>query len=97
MPGMSGAELASEIKTHNPQVPFMLVSGCEPVLEEAPHFVDAAVPKGAPMQLMLDKLKALLALRGHAHRSNFLSRFVPVGSVVAGIALGVLLLPKAFR
>ena len=48
MPGMTGPELAAQVKLLRPELPVLIVSGSQPVLEEAPHFVDAAMAKGAP-------------------------------------------------
>jgi CheY-like chemotaxis protein len=60
MPGMNGGELAAEIKRRSSLVPIIMVSGCQPVVEEAPRFVDAAVAKGARMDRLLEKLEMLL-------------------------------------
>lgn len=97
MPGMNGAELASEVKACNPRVPFVLVSGCESVLEEAPHFVDAAVAKGAPIGVVLEQLRTLLGTHSEQPTAGALSRYLPVGSALAGIALAVRLVPKLWH
>jgi CheY-like chemotaxis protein len=60
MPGMNGGELAAEIKRRSSLVPIIMVSGCQPVVEEAPRFVDAAVAKGSRMDRLLEKLEMLL-------------------------------------
>lgn len=60
MPGMNGGELAAEIKRRSSLVPIIMVSGCQPVVDEAPRFVDAAVAKGSRMDRLLEKLEMLL-------------------------------------
>jgi CheY-like chemotaxis protein len=61
MPGMNGPELSAALKHSKPNLPILMVSGSQPVLEEAPHFVDAALNKGAPLQTILDKIEHLLS------------------------------------
>jgi len=61
MPGMNGAELAAELKRCDPGLPVIMISGCLPVLEEAPHFVDAAMEKGAPVEKIVEQIEVLLA------------------------------------
>ena len=63
MPEMNGAELAAELKRFNPMLPIIMVSGSQPVLEEALHFVDASVQKGSPIAMFLDQVEALLSRR----------------------------------
>ncbi len=60
MPEMNGAELAAELKRFNPMLPIIMVSGSQPVLEEALHFVDASVEKGSSIALFLDQVEHLL-------------------------------------
>jgi hypothetical protein len=57
---MNGAELAAELKRFNPMLPIIMVSGSQPVLEEALHFVDASVEKGSSITLFLDQVENLL-------------------------------------
>ena len=61
MPEMNGAELAAELKHCDPGLPVIMISGCLPVLEEAPHFVDAAMEKGAPVEKIVEQIEVLLA------------------------------------
>jgi CheY-like chemotaxis protein len=63
LPDMNGGQIAAELKRRCPTVPVIMVSGCEPILQEAPHFVDAAVAKGAPVQELADQIELLLANR----------------------------------
>ena|SRR5581483_3134715 len=94
MPGMSGAELAAELKHENPQLPVIMVSGCQPVVEEAGHFVDAAVLKGSPIHAVLDQIDALLASQALSRHS---ARRSPLVALLAGVAVCVLLIPKFLK
>jgi len=60
MPGLRGSELAAAIKRNNPDVPVLIVSGCQSIVEDAPRFVDAALPKGTPISGLVEKVEALL-------------------------------------
>ena len=97
MPGMNGAELAAELKRCDPGLPVIMISGCMPVLEEAPHFVDAAMEKGASVETIVDQVEVLLA----AHRAGRTpvpgSRYAPLGSALAGVATGAFFLAKFWR
>jgi len=86
MPGMNGAELAAELKRCAPRLPVIMISGCTPVLEEASHFVDAAMEKGAPVDKIVDRVKILLAARRADPTPIPLSRYVPLGSALTGVA-----------
>jgi len=96
MPGMNGAELAAELKHCNPRLPVIMVSASQPALEEAPHFVDAAVPKGAPVERIVSKVETLLAARAEEEGVP-LSRYVPMGAAIAGLALAGFLLPRIWE
>lgn len=90
MPGMNGAELAAELKKTRPGVPVIMVSGCQPILEEAPHFVDAAISKGATMDEILESLKGVLQAQT-TYPNIPLSRYIPLGSALASVAMAVML------
>jgi DNA-binding NtrC family response regulator len=92
MPDLNGPELAAELKRSNPALPVIIVSGSRPVVEEAPHFVDAAFTKGAPIQEILDEIERLLA--GVPPRPG-LTSYLPLGEAVAAVA-GVVLLFNRF-
>jgi DNA-binding NtrC family response regulator len=62
MPGMNGAQLAAELKRYDPEIPVIVISG-SPALEEIPYFVDAAVPKGASVEKIVDHIEVLLEAR----------------------------------
>jgi CheY-like chemotaxis protein len=77
MPGMNGAQLAAELKRYDPDIPVIVISGSLPVLEETPYFVDAAVPKGASVEKIVDHIEALLEARRAGQISTRLSRKIP--------------------
>ena len=99
MPGMKGSEVAAEIKRRSPGIPIIMVSGCPSVVEEAPRFVDAAIPKGSPIGRLLDRLEALAgAAKGSlATPALSVSRFVPLGSALAAVAVSAFLLPRLWK
>ena len=92
--GMTGPELAAQIKQLRPEMPVLIVSRSQPVLEEAPHFVDAAMAKGAPIHELLGRVRFLLRQRMQPEAGLGLTRFVPLGSALATVALGALILGK---
>jgi CheY-like chemotaxis protein len=77
MPGMNGAQLAAELKRYDPEIPVIVISGSLPVLEEAPYFVDAAVPKGASVEKIVDHIEALLEARRIGQIATRSSRKMP--------------------
>ena len=97
MPGMNGAELAAELKRCAPRIPVIMISGCTPVLEEAPHFVDAAMEKGAPVEKIVDRVEVLLAACRAGPAPIPMSRYVPLGSVLTGVAAVAFFLAKIWR
>lgn len=66
MPGMSGGEVAAEMKRRKPQVPVILLSAYITVPERTLEMVDAFITKGQPPDFLLTKLDALLR-RAHSH------------------------------
>jgi DNA-binding NtrC family response regulator len=90
MHDMNGAELAAKLKHYDPKVAVIMVSNCQPVLEEATHFVDAALPKGAPAELVLSEVEELLGHSAQDQRTGF--GYAPLGSIVAGLAFLAILL-----
>jgi CheY-like chemotaxis protein len=60
MPGMNGAELAVELKRCKPTLPVIMVTGRQPVPEDGPAVVDAALAKGEPVDRILDQIEILL-------------------------------------
>jgi CheY-like chemotaxis protein len=99
MPGMKGSEVAAELKRRSPGIPIIMVSGCPSVVEEAPRFVDAAIPKGSPVGSLLDRLEALAGAAKNKLATPALpvSRLLPLGSALATVALGAFLLPRFWK
>ncbi|PYX88149.1 MAG: response regulator [Acidobacteria bacterium] len=99
MPGMKGSEVAAELKRRSPGIPIIMVSGCPSVVDEAPRFVDAAIPKGSPIGWLLDRLEALSgAAKGRlATPAMSISRLLPLGSALATVALSAFLLPRFWK
>jgi CheY-like chemotaxis protein len=63
MPGMNGLELAERLKSLNPSLPILMVSGSNPELQEMCPYVDAALRKGVPIRNILDRIGNLIAER----------------------------------
>jgi len=95
MPGMNGFELASELKRSNPELPILMVSGSAPNLEGESHPVDASLPKGSSIHALVEQVEQLLAR--HQLPPPSFSRFVPLGSALAGIAMAGFLIPKLWK
>jgi two-component system, OmpR family, response regulator CpxR len=63
MPYMDGNELVRRMKSHSPDVPMILISGCIKDFDRADH-ADAFLPKGACTPLeMLERIRLLIARR----------------------------------
>jgi CheY-like chemotaxis protein len=62
MPEMNGIELAAELKRSNPTLPVIMVSGYDLPGDQKP-FVDAGVPKGAPVERILSCIEVFLAVQ----------------------------------
>src|SRR5690242_10330188 len=99
MPGLRGSEVAAEIKRHNPDVPVLIVSGCQSVVEDAPRFVDAALAKGAPIDRLLEEIETLLNAGDPAFNSgNSLSRqYARLGSALASVAMVAAVLSRFWK
>ena len=93
MPEMNGGEVAAEIKHRVPGLPILMVSGRPSVVDDAPRFVDAALAKGSPVDKLLRKIDTLF-VPAPIHVTPAGSRFAPLGSALAGVALAVLVLQK---
>jgi CheY-like chemotaxis protein len=94
MPGMNGGEVAAIIKHSKPEIPIIMVSGRSSVLEDAPRFVDAAMPKGAPVEKLVGLLDGLVRNDGQALAAPVLSpRLLPLGAALATAAFLAYLLP----
>jgi DNA-binding NtrC family response regulator len=94
MPGMNGGELAVEIKRRRPSMPVVLLSGHSAVVENPPNSVDAALPKGAP----LDRLFELIdTLRERSRRVGTLRPLLPLGEALASVAVAAFLIPRILK
>jgi DNA-binding NtrC family response regulator len=65
MPEINGLELAAELKRRDPYIPVILISGCQPMLPEN-HRVDASLPKGAPLETIVNQIEMLVNPNGKA-------------------------------
>jgi CheY-like chemotaxis protein len=97
MPGMTGTELASRLKHLRPELPVVLVSGSKAVVETPPKMVDASVPKGAPITKLIDQMDTVIAARVSKRTPLRAKRFIPLGSVLASIAIAVFALPRIWK
>src|SRR3954454_17921605 len=96
MPGMNGVQLANELKRRYPGVPILMMSGSAPNDEDAMVSIDASLPKGTSVHQIVEKIEQLLM---HSHQAPPipLSRLMPLGSVLAGVALLGFLAPKIWK
>jgi DNA-binding NtrC family response regulator len=94
-PGISGAELSAEMKRINPLVHVILVSGSQPMLEDASHFVDAAVPEGTTAESLLNKVRGILNSRRDEELSS--ESRGPLATAVAGILVAGVIASKLLR
>jgi DNA-binding response OmpR family regulator len=99
MPGLRGSEVAAEMKRRYPDVPVVMVSGCQSVVEDAPRFVDAAIAKGASVSCLLDKVSALLQVaRSRMPKAQSVPRaFAPLGSALAAVAMAGAVISKLWK
>jgi CheY-like chemotaxis protein len=63
MPEMNGVELAAELKRLRGDLPIIMISGSQPLIEENCAVVDASMPKGIEIEKLVTKLEMLLADR----------------------------------
>ena len=96
MPGMNGIEFAHEVKRKNPFLPILMMSGSAPSDEDSLASIDASLPKGTSVHKIVEKLHELL-LHSHQPPPIPLSRLVPLGSVLAGVALLGFLAPRVWK
>jgi CheY-like chemotaxis protein len=97
MPGMTGTELAGKLKRLRPELPVVLVSGSKKAVDAPPHVVDASVPKGAPITKLIDQMDTVIAARVRRRTPLRPKRFVPLGSVLASVAIMVYALPRIWK
>jgi CheY-like chemotaxis protein len=63
MPGLTGSQLAQQIKTTKPDVPVVLISGFSDLPPFELIFVDAHVGRGATLDELLDTMRSLIDSR----------------------------------
>jgi|SRR5438270_4686598 len=98
MPGLRGSEVAAEIKGRNPDIPVLIVSGCQSIVEDAPRFVDAALTKGAPIAQLLEKVAMLVNQRNAGGTPATISRqLMPLGSALASVAMLATLISRVWK
>jgi CheY-like chemotaxis protein len=97
MPGMTGTELATRLKTLRPDLPVMLVSGSKSIVDTPPQTVDASVAKGIPVTKLVDQLEVMIAKRFSRPPALRPRRFIPLGSMLASIAVGAYVLPRMLK
>jgi DNA-binding response OmpR family regulator len=98
LPRLPGSEAAAEIKRRTPNLPVVMVSGCESVVKAVPRFVDAAIEKGASITCLLDKVDHLLRAAGARGRRTFTKRaFLPLGSALAAVAMAGAVISRAWK
>jgi len=97
MPGMTGGELAARLKRLRPELPVVLVSGSKQAVETPPDGVDLAFAKGVPVASLVDQVEILLEQRLSRPAPLRPACLIPLGSVLASIALGVYLVPRVLK
>jgi DNA-binding NtrC family response regulator len=96
MPGMNGVEFANEVKRRYPSLPILMMSGCAPSDEDALVSIDASLPKGSSVHKIVEQIEQLL-MHSHQPAPTPLSQLVPLGSVLAGVAVLGFLAPKLWK
>jgi CheY-like chemotaxis protein len=96
MPGMTGAELAQRLKKLRPELPVVLVSGAK-TTDIPPQVVDAAVAKGTSIAGLVAKMDALVQAKQKRRLPLHPERLIPLGSVLASVALVVYALPRIWK
>ena len=95
MPEMTGAELAVRLKKMRPGLPVLLVSGSK---AHAPvDAIDASIPKGTSCGKLVDQIETVMG-KYRKRRVTLSPRgFVPLGSVLATIAIAAFALPRLWK
>ena len=96
MPGMNGVQFANELKRRHPGVPILMMSGSAPSDEDAMVSIDASLPKGTSVHKIVEQIEQLL-LHSHQAPPVPLSNLMPLGSVLAGVAVLGFLVPKLWK
>jgi two-component system response regulator (stage 0 sporulation protein F) len=96
MPGMTGTELAKKLKKLRPELPVVLVSGAKSA-EIPQKIVDASIAKGTPIAGLVAQMDALMKSKQRRRVPLRPTRLIPLGSVLASIALVVYALPRIWK
>jgi DNA-binding response OmpR family regulator len=94
---MTGAELAGRLKQLRPELPVILVSGSKAAVSGAPKAVDVSIAKGAPVRELVDQVESLLTRHRRRPAPLRPGRLLPLGSVLASIALVVYAVPRIWK
>jgi CheY-like chemotaxis protein len=98
MPGLNGSEVSALLKHEAPEIPVIMVSGCQSIVEDAPRFIDAAIAKGSAVGTLVDKIGMLLGPKvPQLPKTIPISRFLPLGSALATVALAGFFIPRFWR
>ncbi len=92
MPGMNGAQVASEMRRIKPDVPIMMLSACTSLPESVTRMVNAFVAKTEPTSFIVSQIEKLAALRSSTPDSVWM-----LGAALATTALLGLAVQKTFR
>lgn len=95
MPEMTGVELAVRLKKMRPELPVLLVSGSK--AQASMSAIDASVPKGTSCGKLVDQIETVMGKYRKQKVTLSPRRFVPLGSVLASIALVVYAAPRLWR
>lgn len=95
MPEMTGAELAVRLKKMRPHLPVLLVSGSK--AQASVSAIDASVPKGTSCGKLVDQIETVMGTYRKRPVALSARRFVPLGSVLASVALIVYVAPRLWR
>jgi CheY-like chemotaxis protein len=94
MPGMNGHQLALRLKQARPDLPVMLLSGLKELPAEVRDAADVCLEKGTPVYQLAERLEELLAARAALHKPFAAVHLLPIGSILATVALAAYLLPR---
>jgi CheY-like chemotaxis protein len=95
MPEMTGAELAVRLKKMRPELPVLLVSGLK--AQSPLAAIDASIPKGMSCSKLVDQIEIVMSKYRKRQTPLTPRRFVPLGSVLASIAIAAYALPRLWK
>lgn len=98
MPGLRGNEVAAEIKRRNPNLPVLIVTGCQSVVEHVRSFADAAMIKGAPIAQLLDRIESMIGrATPKAAAARLYRQYLPLGSALATVAVTAAIISRTWK